>query len=243
AREPGGRPVRAIVQTAVQASANRRTSAGTIVAVVLPNEMSRPGWSRARTRQHASVTSNSGNFGERGCGHRAMGLGAPTPAYDSRMRVVFLTGIWPPDIGGPATHGPDFAAFLRDRGHSVHVVTMGDGEATERPVPVETVSRSRPFVSRYTAVAAKGFRLARDADVVYATATYAAAAVAAVRRPFVAKLVSDPAYERAWRYGIFRESLESFAKSTDPRLAVLRRLRTPCLRPPRRGARRTPAPP
>ena len=27
------------------------------------------------------------------------------------MRVVFLTGIWPPDVGGPATHGPDFAAF------------------------------------------------------------------------------------------------------------------------------------
>ena len=27
------------------------------------------------------------------------------------MRIVFLTGIWPPDVGGPATHGPDFAAL------------------------------------------------------------------------------------------------------------------------------------
>jgi glycosyltransferase involved in cell wall biosynthesis len=150
------------------------------------------------------------------------------------MRVVFLTGIWPPDIGGPATHGPDFAAFLRDRGHSVHVVTMGDSEPTERPVPVESVARSRPFAVRYSAVAAKAYRLARHADVVYATATYAASAVAAVRRPLVAKLVSDPAYERAWRYGLFRDSLEEFARASDPRLVALRCLRTASLRRARR---------
>ena len=41
------------------------------------------------------------------------------------MRVVFLTGIWPPDVGGPATHGPEFARFLVERGHEVTVVTMG----------------------------------------------------------------------------------------------------------------------
>jgi glycosyltransferase involved in cell wall biosynthesis len=150
------------------------------------------------------------------------------------MRVVFLTGIWPPDVGGPATHGPDFAAFLRDRGHAVHVVTMGDEEPTERPVPVETVSRSRPFPVRYAAVAATGFRLARQADVVYATATYAASAVAAAGRPLVAKLVSDPAYERAWRYGLFRGSIEDFSRAPDRRLAALRRLRTASLRRARR---------
>ena len=145
------------------------------------------------------------------------------------MRVVFLTGIWPPDIGGPATHGPDFAAFLRDRGHSVRVVTMGDTEPTERPVPVDSIARGRPFVVRYPLVATTGFRLARRADVVYATATYAAAAVAAVGRPFVAKLVSDPAYERARRYGLFPGSLEDFQSSGDRRVNTLKRMRTMAL--------------
>ena len=152
------------------------------------------------------------------------------------MRIVFLTGIWPPDVGGPATHGPDFARFLRDRGHDVQVVTMADSEPTERPVPVRSVARGRPFVIRYPQVALTGLRLARPADVIYATATYAAAAVAASgsRRPLVAKLVSDPAYERAWRYGVFRGSLEAFQRAADPRSAALRRLRTWSLR----GARR-----
>ena len=29
------------------------------------------------------------------------------------MRIAFLTGIWPPDVGGPATHGPDFSTVPR----------------------------------------------------------------------------------------------------------------------------------
>jgi glycosyltransferase involved in cell wall biosynthesis len=152
------------------------------------------------------------------------------------MRVVFLTGIWPPDIGGPATHGPDFARFLRDRGHQVEVVTMGDREPTERLVPVEWVKRGRPFVVRYPQVAVAGYRLARHADVVYATATYgaASAAAAAARRPLVAKLVSDPAYERARRYGLFAGTLEAFQADRSVRTLPLKRLRTVALRRARR---------
>jgi glycosyltransferase involved in cell wall biosynthesis len=152
------------------------------------------------------------------------------------MRVVFLTGIWPPDVGGPATHGPDFAQFLRDNGHDVDVVTMADGEPTERPVPVHVVPRSRPFPVRYPQVALEGLRYGRAADVIYATATYAAAAAAAAaaRTPLVAKLVSDPAYERAVRYGRFGGSLEEFQHADGRTIGALKRLRTLSLRRARR---------
>ena len=147
------------------------------------------------------------------------------------MRILLLPGIWPPDVGGPATHGPDFARFLVARGHRVHVVTMADGPPTERPCPVDTVSRRRPFPVRYSLLSARAARLARRADVVYATATYAAAAAAvfAARRPLVAKLVSDPAYERAYRYGLFRGTLEQFQHEPGAALATLRRARTAAL--------------
>lgn len=153
------------------------------------------------------------------------------------MRVVFLTGIWPPDVGGPATHGPDFARFLRDRGHDVEVVTMGDGEPSDRPVPVHVVPRRRPFPVRYTQVAAQGIRYGRSADVVYATATYAAAAVASAvaRTPLVVKLVSDPAYERAVRYGLFAGSLEQYQSARGASIEILKRLRTRSLRRARRA--------
>ena len=152
------------------------------------------------------------------------------------MRVVLLTGIWPPDVGGPATHGPDFVRFLTGRGHEAHVVTMADGEVTERPCPVQAVSRGLPFPVRYSLVALRGARAARRADVIYATATYAAAAAASgiARRPLVAKLVSDPAYERARRSGLFSGSLEEFQEAAGAAISALRRARTRALRAARR---------
>ena len=148
------------------------------------------------------------------------------------MRIAFLTGIWPPDIGGPATHGPDFSRFLVARGHDVRVVTMGDGEPTERPCRVEVVPRRLPFPLRYGLVALQGARAARPAHVLYASATYAAAASAAMvtRTPLVAKLVSDPAYERAQRYGLYAGSLEEFQGARSTSLRALKMLRTASLR-------------
>lgn len=148
------------------------------------------------------------------------------------MRIVFLTGIWPPDVGGPATHGPEFSRFLVDRGHDVVVVTMGDGDPAVRPCEVVVVSRASRFPLRYGRVATIAARRARTADVIYATATYAAAGLASTvtRTPLAVKLVSDPAYERARRYGLFSGTLEQFQQPGSSRVEALKRARTHALR-------------
>jgi glycosyltransferase involved in cell wall biosynthesis len=148
------------------------------------------------------------------------------------MRIAFLTGIWPPDVGGPATHGPDFSRFLVDRGHEVRVVTMGDGEPAERPCEVNVVPRRLPFPLRYGLVALRGARVARSADVVYASATLGAAAAASLlaRRPLVAKLTSDPAYERARRYGLFAGDSVAFQSAHSLPVRLLKALRNASLR-------------
>ena len=130
------------------------------------------------------------------------------------MRIIFLTGIWPPDVGGPATHGPEFARFLVERGHEVTVVTMGDGEPDVRPCEVVVVSRASPSRSG-TGASPPSRRNVRAAPTSSTRrATYAAASFASSvsRTPLVAKLVSDPAYERARRYGLFDGTLEEFQR-------------------------------
>jgi glycosyltransferase involved in cell wall biosynthesis len=109
---------------------------------------------------------------------------------------------------------------------------MGDGEPSERPCEVEVVSRRLPFPLRYGRVALAGARAAHRADVVYASATYAAAAIASTlgRRPLVAKLVSDPAYERAQRYGLFAGTIEEFQRAGSRPVRVLKALRNAALR-------------
>jgi glycosyltransferase involved in cell wall biosynthesis len=56
------------------------------------------------------------------------------------------------------------------------------------------------------------------------------AASLAAHRPLVAKLVSDPAYERARRWGLFHGTLEEFQQAGGARLTALKRARTAALR-------------
>ena len=60
------------------------------------------------------------------------------------MRVLVVSGIWPPDVGGPASHAPDVAAYLLGRGHAVQVVTTAARAPAAQAYPVRWVSRKLP---------------------------------------------------------------------------------------------------
>jgi glycosyltransferase involved in cell wall biosynthesis len=130
------------------------------------------------------------------------------------VNVLVVSGIWPPDVGGPASHAPALAGFLHERGHGVEVVTTAVAEPAERPYRLHWVSRRLPPGIRHGAVAAAVSRSARRADVVYATSMIRRAAAGALvaRKPLVVKLVADEAYERARRHGLFAGTLEEFQR-------------------------------
>ncbi len=144
-----------------------------------------------------------------------------------------MSGIWPPDVGGPASHAPALTDALLAAGHEVEVVTTADAEPAARPYPVRWVSRSRPAPLRHLAVAREVRRAARLADRVYATTMVRRAAIGATlaRRPLVVKLVADEAYERERRTGGFDGTLEEFQQlGGGLRLRALRATRTAALR-------------
>jgi glycosyltransferase involved in cell wall biosynthesis len=128
--------------------------------------------------------------------------------------VVIVSGIWPPDVGGPASHAPALAAALLGSGHAVEVVTTANTTPEPRAYPVHWVSRTRPAPLRHLAVVRAVRRAARRADRVYATSMVRRASLGAAlaRRPLVVKLVSDEAFERAVRSGRFTGTLEEFQR-------------------------------
>ncbi len=146
------------------------------------------------------------------------------------MKVVVVSGIWPPDPGGPASHAPALADFLVARGHTVEVVTTADGEPESRPYPVSWASRKSSF--RHLRAALLVRAAARGADVVYATSMIRRAAIGATlaRRPLVVKLVSDEAFERAIRSGRYTGTLDQFQFTGGVRTRLLRMTRTRALR-------------
>jgi glycosyltransferase involved in cell wall biosynthesis len=142
--------------------------------------------------------------------------------------VLVVSGIWPPDVGGPASHAPDVASFLTGRGHDVEVVTTAAAPPAEREYPVFFVSRRLPKGVLHLRTAALIRSRARRANVVYTTGMFgrSAGGARAARRPYVIKLTADPAFERSRRRGLVGGDIEDFqAGGGGPAAAVLRRAR------------------
>ena len=153
------------------------------------------------------------------------------------MNVLVVSGIWPPDVGGPASHAPALADVLLEDGHGVEVVTTADAEPAERPYRVHWVSRGTPAPLRHLAVVRAVRRAARRADRVYATTMVRRASLGAAlaRRPLVVKLVADEVFERERRSGRFDGTLEEFQEHRGGlRVRALRATRTAALRRARR---------
>jgi glycosyltransferase involved in cell wall biosynthesis len=138
--------------------------------------------------------------------------------------VLVVSGIWPPDVGGPASHGPEVAAFLAGRGHQVEALITADGAPPPTGYPVHWVARSLPVGVRHLRSLELLARRAARADVVYSTGIFGRTSVAAraVRTPYVLKLTGDSAYERARRLRLYDGALEEFQGDRSLRTLPLR---------------------
>lgn len=88
------------------------------------------------------------------------------------MHIVLATGIYPPQIGGPATYVHELAGRLKARGAHVSVVTFGDAAAPPREEwEVRVVPRGGGPAVRWVRYARALRAVGRDADVVYAFST------------------------------------------------------------------------
>ena len=141
------------------------------------------------------------------------------------MKVLVVSGIWPPDVGGPASHAPDVAAFLSERGHEVEVVTTAERAPAPEPYRIHWVSRRLPKGVIHARTTAEIARRARRSDVVYTTGMFGRSSAGSLtaRRPYVLKLTADPAFERARRRGMVDGDIEAFQRL--PGDAAVRALR------------------
>lgn len=125
--------------------------------------------------------------------------------------VCLITGIFPPDIGGPATYVSRLATSLHQQGHEVCVVTLGDD--TQRFLfPVRRVSRRLPLPLRLLLLFFTLLRYGRSYRVWYINGLELPAVLAGklLRKRLVMKIVGDYAWERAMNKGLTTDSLDEF---------------------------------
>jgi glycosyltransferase involved in cell wall biosynthesis len=149
------------------------------------------------------------------------------------VNVLVVSGIWPPDVGGPASHAPDVARYLQVRGHDVEVVVTASAEPAPESFPVHWTPRSLPVGIRHVHALVLVWRRALRADVVYSTGMFGRSGIAAAlaRRPFVVKLTGDPAFERLRARGAVGGDVDSFQEqAAGISTRALRQLRDSVLR-------------
>jgi glycosyltransferase involved in cell wall biosynthesis len=116
------------------------------------------------------------------------------------MRVVLVTGIYPPDHGGPARFVPQLAEACCERGWSVEVITLSENAvaADESRWTVTRIPRNIPKWRRLPLTVWRIMWALRRSDVLFANGLFEEASVASAlaRRPWVAKFVGDPVWER-----------------------------------------------
>ena len=143
------------------------------------------------------------------------------------MNVLVISGMWPPDVGGPASHAPEVCEYLLAHGHRVEAATMANRAPAQEAYPVHWASRRTPLVWRHVAAARLIRKLAARADVVYTTGIIGRSGLGAALAgtPTVVKLTSDPVFERSLRWGLFGHDLAAFQEARGVRIGILRRVR------------------
>jgi glycosyltransferase involved in cell wall biosynthesis len=115
------------------------------------------------------------------------------------MRVVLVTGIYPPDHGGPARFVPQLALACHQRGWSVEVITLSDQPKTgeTHSWSVTRIARNLSKWRRFLLTTWTIFRRLKKADVMFANGLFEEVSLASriARRPWVGKFVGDPVWE------------------------------------------------
>jgi glycosyltransferase involved in cell wall biosynthesis len=133
------------------------------------------------------------------------------------LRVCIITGIFPPDIGGPATYVPHIAAVLAARGHSITVLTLSDcldHDDSQYGFRVMRLPRWLFKPWRWLRTVREILRLGQDADVLFVNGLAIEAVLANLwlGKPMVQKVVGDLAWERATNQGWVRDGFEEFQR-------------------------------
>lgn len=115
------------------------------------------------------------------------------------MRIFVASGIFHPEPGGPATYLYRLLPELQARGHTVRVLTFGDGPVTGYPYPLRRIPR-RALPLRWADYARIAWGEMRQADVTFVN-NLGLPLVGGAGVPRVLKVVGDLAWERAVNKG------------------------------------------
>lgn len=136
------------------------------------------------------------------------------------MNLLLVTGIFPPDAGGPATHVSCLAETLAARGHRLALVTLSDEIQIKEVTNYKLIRIPRKsfyplrFLRTFLAIR----KHLQQSDCVYANGLYVETALARCfsKKPVFFKIVGDKIWDRLDLKGKTADSFDEFQKKPVP---------------------------
>jgi glycosyltransferase involved in cell wall biosynthesis len=131
------------------------------------------------------------------------------------VKFLIVTGIYPPDIGGPATFTVAFSKWLESHGHEFRILALWDQKKVQRFTEIVFFPRSRKKIFRFISVSWSVFKRLSNHDLLIATGLHeeSAFALCLKNNKSIARIVGDPVWERAKNSNRTSLSLQDFQNS------------------------------
>lgn len=135
----------------------------------------------------------------------------------NRVKVIIASGIYPPDIGGPATYSQLIAREFVKQGIEVSLICYSDKKQKDNEkFKIIRILRNNKLV-RYFLYFFNLLKLAKNCDVVYAQGPLSAGLPAMwvckiLKKKFVVKIVGDYAWEQGVNQFKIGDLIEEFQK-------------------------------
>jgi len=154
-------------------------------------------------------------------------------------KILIATGIYPPDLGGPATLLTELPSALIKKGIDVKVITYSDAVLTSREKQekiVYRISRQQCSFCRQAKYFWQMLKLSFWADLTYATDTYSVGYFAYLikklaGKKYIIRFAGDSAWETAVASGWMEDYIVDFQhKKYDSKIEKLKQRRTVILK-------------
>ena len=144
------------------------------------------------------------------------------------MNILITVGIFPPDIGGPASFVPKISNFLVENGHNVKIICLSEvgNNHIEDNLDVIRIRRSNSLPIRWLKTIYQIVKNGRNSDLIFVNGLGVESAIAALmlKKKLIRKIVGDPVWERAYNQKKTSESFDEFQNNKHSFLIEVQKL-------------------
>ena len=144
------------------------------------------------------------------------------------MNILITVGIFPPDIGGPASFVPKISDFLIENGHNVKIICLSEVRNinTEDNFDVIRIKRSNNLPIRWINTIYQIVKNGIRSDLIFVNGLGVESAIAnlILQKQLIRKIVGDPVWERAYNKKRITESFDDFQNNKHSFLIEVQKL-------------------